>query len=110
MSDHTPAAEGTLSEYDKNAQATTRRGVATISFCFGLWGLAVFWWYPYGMMLGFLAIAIGSVTLLMGVRAGKDGENLSWGGVILGSIVVGSAFAVHRLMQVIFEGSFPTIP
>ena len=46
----------------------------------------------------------------MGWRAGREGENLAIGGVLIGSITIGSAFAAYRVVQFFFEGITPTLP
>jgi hypothetical protein len=105
-----PATPTLANEYDVHGRATTRRGIATASFSFALWGLLVFWWYPFGLSLGAIGIVLGAATWAMGIRAGKDGEHLAIGGVLIGSCTVGAALAVHRVMQVFFEGSSIAIP
>lgn len=90
------------------ATATTRRGLATASFCLGFWGTITFWWYPFGMMIASVGLVLGLVTLAMGVKAGKDGEPLGMLGVFFSATAIGLATAVYRFMQLAFEGSVPT--
>jgi len=89
---------------------TTRRGLATASFSFALWGLLVFWWYPFGLTLAVIGVVLGAITWAMGIRAGKDGEHLAIGGVLIGACTIGAAFLIHRGMQMFFEGSSVVIP
>ena len=89
------------------ATSTTKRGFATASFSLGLWGLIVFWWYPFGMSIATVGVLCGIVTLAMGIRAGKDGENLAALGIFLGSCSIGLAITVYRFMQLAFEGMVP---
>lgn len=89
-------------------KSTTRRGLATASFSLGLWGLAVFWWYPFGIFIASVGLFLGVLTLALGIRAGKDGENLAALGVFLASSALGLAFAAYRFMQMAFEGTVPT--
>lgn len=89
------------------AVSTTKRGFATASFSLGLWGLIVFWWYPFGMSIATVGVLCGIVTLAMGIRAGKDGENLAALGIFLGSSSIGLAIASYRFMQLAFEGAVP---
>jgi hypothetical protein len=96
--------------YDLHGQATTRRGIATVSFSFALWGLLVFWWYPYGLCIATMGVILGAVSWALGIRAGKDGENLALGGVLIGSCAVGAALMAHRFMQVYFEGTSVLVP
>ena len=55
---------------------TTRRGIATWSFCIGLWTTLVFWWYPYSVFAALTGLILGLLSLAMGWRAGKDGDTL----------------------------------
>lgn len=89
------------------ATATTQRGLATASFSLGMWGLLVFWWYPFGMTIATIGVLLGLATLAFGVRAGKDGENLAAFGIFLGSAAIGLAISVYRFMQLAFEESIP---
>ena len=84
--------------------ATTRRGIATASFCLGLWGTLVFWWYPFGMAITGMALVLGLLSLALGIRAGKDGENLALYGVGLALTGQGLAWASYRFMVLAFEG------
>jgi hypothetical protein len=88
------------------AIATTKRGFATASFSLGLWGLMVFWWYPFGMTIAGMGVLFGVVTLALGIRAGKDGENLALLGIFLGSTSISFAIGAYRFMQLAFEGTF----
>ena len=88
--------------------ATTKRGFATASFSLGFWGLVTFWWYPFGMMIASVGVFCGVVSLAMGVRAGKDGENLALLGTGYGIVAISMAIAVYRFMQLAFEGMVPS--
>lgn len=88
--------------------STTKRGFATASFSFGLWGSLVFWWYPFGFAIASLGVLFGIISVLLGFRAGKDGEHLAWGGIVIGSIGASLAVASYRFMQLAFEGSVTT--
>lgn len=92
------------------ATATTKRGLATASFCLGFWGLVVFWWYPFGFFVATVGVLLGLITLALGIRAGKDGENLALLGVGLGSTAIGLALASYRFVQMAFEGFLNTVP
>lgn len=81
--------------------------MATASFSLGFWGLCTFWWYPLGISLAFVGVCLGLLTLALGVRAGRDGENLAIIGVACGSISIGLGIAIYRFMQMAFEGMIP---
>jgi hypothetical protein len=90
---------------------TTRRAIATWSFCIGLWSTIVFWWYPYSIFVATVGLTLGLLSLLMGWRAGKDGENLAWGGVLLCANTLFLATVVYRGMQLYFgDLSSPVFP
>lgn len=81
---------------------TTRRAMATWSFAIGLWSTAVFWWYPYSICVASVGLFLGLLSLVMGWRAGKDGENLALGGVALCANTLMLTVLVFRGMQLYF--------
>jgi len=81
---------------------TTRRAMATWSFCIGLWSTMVFWWYPYSIFVATMGLLIGSLSLAMGWRAGRDRENLALGGVLLCGNTLFMTVLVYRGMQWFF--------
>ena len=87
---------------------TTRRGIATASFALGLWGLLVFWWYPFGMMLATVGLVLGVISLAFGVRVpsgGGRGEPLGVAGVGTSALALTMGVLVYRFVQVAFEGN-----
>lgn len=88
---------------------TTQRGFATSSFCLGLWGTLTFWWYPFGLAAATLATTFALISIVMGWRAGKDGQHLAWLGLLFGSSGVGAALAAYRFVQLAFEEAPPPI-
>jgi hypothetical protein len=89
---------------------TTRRGIATASFCLGLWGSLTFWWYPFGMWVGLIGLALGTVANLRGWRANSQADSLAVVGMALGALAAGAAYTSYRVMQIYFEGYLPTWP
>jgi hypothetical protein len=85
--------------------STTKRGFATASCCLGIWGLLICWWYPLWMAFASFGVLFGIISVIMGYRAGKDGEHLAWAGIGFGMVAVSLAFAMYRFMQLAFEGS-----
>jgi hypothetical protein len=86
------------------------RGMATASFCLGCWSDLTFWWYPFGLSVAVVAVVLGLITLALGVRAGREGQNLALGGVLLGANAFFMAATVYRGMQFFFEGITPLLP
>lgn len=90
---------------------TTRRGMATWSFAIGMWSMLVFWWYPYSLFVSGVGLILGVLSLIMGWKGGKDGENLALGGVALCSLTLVSALTLYRGMQLFFgDLSTPIAP
>ena len=87
--------------------ATTRRGFATASLCLGLWGSVTFWMYPFGLAVCCLAVVFGLISVLLGIRAGNEGQHLAWVGIVFGSVGAGAAVTIYRFYQLAFEGSLP---
>ncbi|HET6575719.1 MAG TPA: hypothetical protein VFG68_19115 [Fimbriiglobus sp.] len=84
---------------------TTRRGFATASFSMGFWGTLIFWWYPLGLAFCTVGLVLGLISLSLGIRAGKDGENIGLLGVAISAIGIGLGLGVYRFVQYAFEGS-----
>ena len=100
--DHqTPAAALALK---MGLRQTTRRGFATAAFALAVWGTMVFWWYPFGMALTGTAIVFALIALMLGIRAGKDGEHLALYALAIALTGHGLAWTVYRFMMTAFEG------
>ena len=89
--------------------STTQRGMATASLCLGLWGFFTFWMYPFGFLIANIAIGLGVISVLLGIRAGREGEHLAWWGIFFGACGAGAAFTVYRFFQLAFDGIVPTM-
>jgi len=89
---------------------TTRRGIATASFCLGLWGSLVYWWYPFGITVSSIATVLALISIVMGWRAGKDGEHLAWLGLFFGICGINFAVLAYRFAQLALDGIAPSLP
>lgn len=109
--DHNPAsATQPAVAHMTPATWTTRRGLATASFCLGLWGSLVFWWIPFGLAISSVGSTLAVLSIFMGWRAGKDGEHLAWLGLLFGGSGASMAVASYWFMQTAFEGTWPRFP
>jgi hypothetical protein len=95
---------------DTSVLLTTPRGLATASFCLGMWGSLTFWWYPFGMWVGMIALLLGTLANVLSWRVTSHGEGLAKIGMALGSLAIGGAYTSYRVMQMFFEKSSPTWP
>ncbi len=86
---------------------TTRRGIATASFCLGFWGTLTFWWYPFGMAIASVGLALAILSIMMGWRASREGGHLAWLGAFFGATGIGLAMTAYRFVQLAFEGTPP---
>ena len=57
------------------------RGIAAASVALGYFSLIVFFWKPFGMLLGAVGLTLGLVSLAIGNRGGLRGENVALAGV-----------------------------
>ena len=101
----TPATPPTITPL----RSTTKRGFAAASFCLGLWGTLTFWWYPFGLAIATLGLTFAIISIVMGWRAGKDGEHLAWLGLFFGLTGQGLAITAYRFVQMAFEGTPPPL-
>lgn len=90
-------------------KSTTKRGLATASFCLGLWGTLTFWWYPFGLAVAGVGLTLAVIAIVMGWRAGKEGQHLAWLGAFFGASGVGAAISAYRYVQLAFEEAPPPI-
>jgi hypothetical protein len=88
--------------------ATTRRGLATATFCFGFWSLLVFWWYPYALFLAMFGTGIGIVSVMKNWRGGLHGENLALVGLVFCQMTIGHSLIAYRGVAAFFENIIPT--
>ena len=84
---------------------TTAKGFATASLCLGLLAALSFWVYPFGMLVGGLAATMGVISVLLGIRAGNEGQHLAWVGIVFGGFAFTNAVVVYRVWQLFFEGN-----
>lgn len=89
---------------------TTRRGIATAAFTLGLWGSLTFWWFPFGMWVGLIALTLGTVANLRGWRANSNGDSLATAGQVLGGMAAAACYTCYRVMQYYFENYTPNWP
>ena len=104
--DHHPTPAATAPKLTP-ATHTTRRGIATASFCLGLWSSLTFWWYPFGILIATISIVFALLSIAKGWRAGKDGEHLAWLGLFFGLNGATMAVLCYRFVQMSYEGILP---
>lgn len=95
---------------ETSVRYTTRRGIATASFSLGLWGSLTFWWFPFGMWVGLIALTLGTVANLKGWRANSQKDSLATVGQVLGAMAATACYTCYRIMQYYFEGYTPNWP
>jgi hypothetical protein len=66
------------------------RGLAAASVGLGFFSLVVFWWFPFGLFLSIVGLALGLVCMALGIRGGLRGENLA----LVGTMLSGSGLVV----------------
>lgn len=92
------------------ATHTTRRGLATSSFCLSMWGTLTFWWYPFGLLIASIGATFAVICIVMGWRGGKDGTHLAWYSILLAGFGISLAVFAYRFVQMAFEGTPPPFP
>lgn len=107
--DITPAEAPTVQKITPITH-TTRRAIAAVSMCLGIWACLVFWWYPFGLWIGMTATTLALTSIILGWRAGKEGQHLAWFGLFFGGSGAGMAFMSYRFMQLVFEDTLPQLP
>lgn len=71
------------------------RGIAAASVALGYFSLIVFFWKPFGMLLGGVGLILGLVSLAIGNRGGLRGENVALAGVGICAVSVSITTALY---------------
>lgn len=71
------------------AYSPSVRGIAAASVALGYFSLIVFFWKPFGLLLGGVGLILGLVSLAIGNTGGLRGENVALAGVAICSVSVG---------------------
>jgi len=79
-------------------QIPVLRGASIASVSLGFFSLAVFWWYPFSLILSSIGLVIGLICLARGVR-GIYGENFALIGTTLCGMVVGIVLTLTQLLH-----------
>src|SRR5262249_46090615 len=67
------------------------RGFAVASVALGYFSLIVFFWKPFGMILGAMGFTLGVISLVIGNRGSLRGEgNMAW----IGTLVCGFSLSI----------------
>ena len=67
------------------------RGFAVASVALGYFSLIVFFWKPFGLILGAMGFTLGVIALLMSNRGSLRGEgNMAW----IGTLVCGFSLSI----------------
>jgi hypothetical protein len=72
-----PSPEPVTSETPANRYSAPTNGIAVASVSLGFFSLVVFWWHPFSSFLAGTGLVLGLVSLLVGIRGGRWGENLA---------------------------------
>ena len=82
------------------------RGLAVTSFGMSFFALLVFWWIPFGFLLGFVASSLGILSIILGVRTRARGIIYPLAGIVLSGIAATNALLTTRLSSLIFVEFF----
>ena len=78
------------------------RGLAVASFGMSFFSLLVFWWIPFGFLLGGAATGLGILSIILGVRTRARGLYYALGGIALSGIAAGTALLCTKLSSALF--------
>jgi hypothetical protein len=78
------------------------RGLAVASFGMSFFALLVFWWIPFGFLLGGAATTLGLLSIILGVRTRARGLYYALGGIALSGIAATTALLATKLSHWLF--------
>lgn len=73
-------------------------GIAGASIGLGYWSSIVFWWYPFGLILATVGLALGTFALARGIR-GPRGENFALIGVAICSASLSVTLTLNHVLR-----------
>jgi len=80
----------------------TVRGLAVASFGMSFFALVVFWWIPFGFLLGGAATILGVLSIILGVRTRARGLYYALGGIALSGVVAALSLLTTKLSPWLF--------
>jgi hypothetical protein len=80
----------------------TVRGLAVASFGMSFFALVVFWWIPFGFLLGGAATTLAVLSMILGVRTRARGLYYALGGIALSVIAASTALLTSTLHSWLF--------
>jgi hypothetical protein len=78
------------------------RGLAVASFGMSFFAMLVFWWIPFGFLLGGAATTLGVLSILLGVRTPARGLYYALGGILVSGIAATGALIATKLSNWLF--------
>lgn len=78
------------------------RGFAVASVALGYFSLIVFFWKPFGLILGAVGFTLGVISLVMGNRGSLRGEgNMAWIGTLVCAFSLGITTSVYKILGLV---------
>lgn len=78
------------------------RGLAVASFGMSFFAMLVFWWIPFGFLLGVAATALAVASIILGVRSPARGLYYALGGIAVAGTAMTMALLCTKLSEMIF--------
>jgi len=78
------------------------RGLAVAAFGMSFFANLVFWWIPFGFLLGGAASALGILSIILGVRTRARGLYYALGGIALSGVAATMALLTTKLSHWLF--------
>ena len=78
------------------------RGLAVASFGMSFFALIVFWWIPFGFLLGVASTTLAIASFIFGVRTPARGLYYALGGMFISGIACTTALLTTKLSSWIF--------
>lgn len=91
------ALTGGLPKMERDPLPAPVRGLAVASVGMAFMASVLFWWFPFGLIIGCGALTLGGIAFMLGAYGGvrrhqPEGEHLNLG--LVGLMMAGSAVAV----------------
>src|SRR5262249_19221685 len=97
---HPPAAPAT------GGYSAPTNGIAVASVSLGFFSNVVFWWYPFSLLLACTGLTLGLISLSIGLKGGRRGENLALAGTGLCAVSLTVTFILGTVLRYVDWDNF----
>lgn len=89
-----------------NGYSAPTNGIAVASVSLGFFSNVVFWWFPFSLLLACVGLTLGLISLAIGLKGGRRGENLALAGTGLCAVSLTVSFTLGVALRYVDWDNF----